>query len=70
MWKVPGGIYTMPGGLVILYLLAADTPCNWPSLGAPEDFPTLPHPVAIKATSAVKADRFFIFIILKGIGQK
>jgi hypothetical protein len=61
----------MPGGLDILYLGLADTPCSWPSLGKPfEDFPTLPQPVAIMATSAAKADRFFIFIILKGIGQK
>src|SRR5574343_116715 len=73
MWKVPGGTYTMPGGLVKLYLEEGATPWSWPSLGRPLEafFPILPQPVATtSAISTDKADRFFIFIILKGIGQK
>ena len=62
----------MPGGLERLYLLAGATPCNWPSSGnALRELPDLPHPVARKRMEiANNEDRFFIFIKLKGIGQK
>src|SRR5687768_1235812 len=64
-------MYTMPGGLERLYFCDGATPCNCPSLGRPfEDFPNLPQPaVTIITARAKKADRFFIFILLKGIGR-
>jgi hypothetical protein len=63
---------TMPGGFDRLYLLAGATPCNCPSSGNPLwDFPILPQPATMKrAARDIGMDRFFIFIILKGNGQK
>jgi len=71
MWKVSGGNIHHAGASKD-YKHCQRNACNCPSFRESfVDLPIFPHAaISIRADKAVRVDRFFIFIILKVLGEK